>query len=195
MIAVISFISLFSIVNVRAASVKDNGERMDSKKAQAIISVQAKKVLESIKNLDLNALAKVVHPKKGLRFSPYSMVVPKEDKLFKADQINSLLKDSKKYEWGAYDDSAEPILLTFADYYKKFIYDRDYAKAPKVGYNKKIGYGNTLNNSFEMYPNSIIVEYNFPGSEGMDWSSLKLAFEEYKGQWYLVGIIHDCWTI
>jgi hypothetical protein len=29
----------------------------------------------------------------------------------------------------------------------------------------------------------------------MDWRSLRLVFEEQGGSWYLVGIVHDQWTI
>jgi hypothetical protein len=43
------------------------------------------------------------------------------------------------------------------------------------------------------------VEYHFSGFdkkfEGMDWASLKLVFENSNNEWYLVGIVHDQWTI
>ena len=56
-----------------------------------------------------------------------------------------------------------------------------------------------LENQFEVYDNPIIVEYYFPGFnpeyEGMDWKSLRLVFEQYEDNWYLVGIIHNQWTI
>jgi hypothetical protein len=29
----------------------------------------------------------------------------------------------------------------------------------------------------------------------MDWESLRLVFQEEGGVWYLVGVIHDEWTI
>jgi len=43
------------------------------------------------------------------------------------------------------------------------------------------------------------VEYHFPGIDpqygGLDWRSLRLVFQQSGGEWYLVGIIHDQWTI
>ena len=70
-----------------------------------------------------------------------------------------------------------PITLKFSDYYKRFIYDADFLNAEQVGYNKVLGHGNTLNNSFDVYKNSIIVEYYFSGFdpqyEGIDWRSLR----------------------
>jgi hypothetical protein len=74
---------------------------------------------------------------------------------------------------------------------------RQYAE--QIGYNTVLGHGNSLNNSFEIYKDSIIVEYYFSGLdpqyEGMDWRSLRLVFEEKDDIWYIVGIIHDQWTI
>ena len=62
-----------------------------------------------------------------------------------------------------------------------------------------MGQGNTLINSSEIYKDAIIIEYHFSGFdpqyEGMDWRSLRLAFEKVNDIWYLVGIIHDQWTI
>jgi hypothetical protein len=59
--------------------------------------------------------------------------------------------------------------------------------------------GNMIENQFEVYKDSIIVEYHIPEIdpqfEGLDWQSLRLVFEEYDGSWKLVGIIHNQWTI
>ena len=135
----------------------------------------------------------------GVRFSPYAYVDVDKDLVFTADKVKKLATDSTLYLWGYYDGSGEPIRLKFSDYYKKFIYDVDFLNAEQVGYNKTLGHGNSLNNSFEVYKNSIIVEYYFSGFDpqygGMDWRSLRLVFEKKNDVWYLVGIIHDQWTI
>jgi hypothetical protein len=59
--------------------------------------------------------------------------------------------------------------------------------------------GNSIDNSQEYYPGARIVEYYFPGFDpqyaGMDWRSIRLVFMEENNIWYLVGIIHDQWTI
>jgi hypothetical protein len=43
------------------------------------------------------------------------------------------------------------------------------------------------------------MEYHFSGFEaqyeGMDWESLRLVFIQEDSTWYLVGIVHDEWTI
>lgn len=68
-----------------------------------------------------------------------------------------------------------------------------------IGINNIIGKGNTTNNISEAYPQGQFVEFHFTGFNpeyaGIDWSSLRLVFEELDGTLYLVGIIHSQWTI
>ncbi|NLM21356.1 MAG: hypothetical protein GX207_06360 [Peptococcaceae bacterium] len=164
-----------------------------------IIDKRAIDVLTAIKNYDMERFADAIHPDKGVRFSPYGYVDVENNLVFTAEEVKKLAADSKTYLWGHYDGSGEPITLNFSDYYKQFIYDADFVNAEQVAYNKALGHGNTLNNSFEVYKNSIIVEYHFSGFdsqyEGIDWRSLRLVFEKKDDIWYLVGIIHDQWTI
>lgn len=166
---------------------------------KSMVEDYAKEAMAALKEKDMDKLSQLIHPEKGVRFSPYTYVEKDKDLVFSADKVKNLMEDTKKYIWGVYDGIGEPIELTFSDYYKKFVYDADFINAPQVGYNKAIGTGNTINNSFEFYKNSIIIEYHFPGIElkyeGMDWRSLKLVFEKYQDKWYIVGIIHDQWTI
>jgi hypothetical protein len=166
---------------------------------KGIIDGRAAEILTAIKNYDMVSFSKVVHPTKGVRFSPYAYVNESNDLVFTSEKIKAIDSDVTEYLWGNYDGSGEPIKLTFSQYYKKFIYDEDFINAKEVGFNKTIGTGNTTNNSFQVYKNSIIVEYHFPGFDpqysGMDWKSLRLAFEKVNDTWYVVGIIHDQWTI
>jgi hypothetical protein len=166
---------------------------------KSIIEKRATDVLTAIKNYDMKKLAGAVHPDKGVRFSPYAHVDVDRNLVFTAEEVKKLAADSTPYLWGYYDGSGEPITLKFSDYRKKFIYDVDFINAEQVGYNKTLGLGNSVNNSFEVYKNSIIVEYHFSGFDpeyaGMDWRSLRLVFEKKNNIWYLVGIIHDQWTI
>jgi hypothetical protein len=155
---------------------------------EAVLAMQAK---------DMNALARLVHPSNGVRFSPYSFV-KEEDLYFSPVELAGLMDNPNQYIWGAYDGSGEPINLSFADYFNEFIYDVDFVTAPQVSLNERLGQGNTIDNAAEFYPGSMIVEYHFPGFDeqysGMDWRSLRLVFENYKGRWVLSGIIHDEWT-
>ncbi|MFK7693827.1 hypothetical protein [Paenibacillus sp. HJGM_3] len=167
--------------------------------AKTWIEGRAAEVLQALKAQDMKKLAGYVHPELGVRFSPYTNVNKKTDMVIKADQLEKTFTDSAKRTWGAYDGSGEPISLSFAQYYAKFVYDHDYVKPEKTSYNEPIGKGNTVNNTREAYPKAILVECYFSGFdpklEGHDWASLKLVFEHTGTGWYLVGLVHDQWTI
>lgn len=166
---------------------------------KSIINKRAEEVLAAIKNKDMESFAKTVHPIKGVRFSPYAYVNESADLVFTADKVKGISSDTTEYLWGSYDGSGEPIKLAFTKYYEKFVYDADFINAKEVSYNKTLGKGNSTNNSFQVYKNSIIVEYHFPGFDpqysGIDWKSLRVVFEKTNDTWYVVGIIHDQWTI
>ncbi len=164
------------------------------------IEGRSKEILDAMKGRDFAKLAASVHPLKGVRLTPYSRVDPENDLLLTREQIAGAAADKNLYTWGHYDGSGEPIKLTIAEYFNKFVYDHDYLEeADEVGYNRRVIediYG--MDNSSEIYPGASQVEYYFAGSEefsGMDWSSLRLVLEKQDEAWYLVGIIHDQWTI
>ena len=194
--------------NIRDKVGKPNNNRQEELKlplspeqAQKLIEKQAKNVILAIKSRKMDVLAKYVDPERGLRFSPYAFVHigDKEDIVFSASQIKQFFSDRSKYVWGVYNGSGEPIEMTPEEYFNRFVYNVDFATAKSISYNKILGHGNVVENQFTVYPKSIIVEYYFPGFdpkyEGMDWQSLRLVFERSKGVWYLIGIIHNEWTI
>jgi hypothetical protein len=153
--------------------------------------------VSAIKNQDFATVAQYVYPTNGLRFSPYAYVKD-SDQVIPADKVAGLMEDSTVYNWGLHDGSGQPIDLTFANYYSEFIYDVDFANAPQVALNHRLGMGNSIDNNLEIYPGAMVVEYYFPGFDpqyqGMDWRSLRLVFQQFDNTWYLVGLIHDQWT-
>jgi hypothetical protein len=173
--------------------------------ANEAIAARAVESIMALRNRDLRALAQLVHPDKGVRFSPYAYVrtgaEPPEDRdqVFRAEQVGGLLADPTVYGWGRYDGSGLPIELTSEAYYERFVYDVDFAHPQVVGYNEAIGHGNTINNIETAYPDGVFVEYHFQGFdpqfEGLDWRSLRLVFDQKGDTWYLVGIVHAEWTI
>jgi len=172
---------------------KSTGEIKSEVESRAQIAIQ------SIKEKNMEKLASMVHPVKGVLFSPYSHIELNKHKVFTKEELRGLLESDKVYNWGDYDGSGEPIELTFKQYYDKFIYDLDFANAEKVAFNEIQQSGNTIVNISDVYPEGKFIDYYFPGIkagyDGMDWASLRLVFEEYDGQWYLVCIAHGQWTI
>ena len=156
-------------------------------------------VVSLISVQDFASLSLYIHPTQGVRFSPYAYVDVQNDLLFNAQDITGLPLDSTVYTWGAYDGSGFPIELSFADYYSRFVYDEDFANPHMIGLNNIIGFGNTLVNISSVYPNGVFLEFHFTGFDpqygGIDWRSLILVLEQFDGDWYLVGIVHNGWTI
>jgi outer membrane protein assembly factor BamB len=174
-------------------------ERMSVAEAEKIFAGRARAVLRAIKHGDMAKLSAFVHPRKGVRFSPYWYVQP-EDLIFNRKQIGKLFASKRKYNWGrAEDGSGEPIRLTVRQYFKQWVYDRDFLNVAQIGYNEIVGPPAPLICNFEdVYPEAIFVSFYDPGSQSqseLDWASLFLAFEKRGETWYLVGIIHNVWTI
>ena len=169
------------------------------------VAARAAQAIMALKERDLQRLAALAHPEKGVRFSPYTYVqvgpdaYGGEDLVFGSAQLPRLLADSTVYHWGVYDGSGEPIDLSFQEYYDRFVYGVDFARPDVVGLDEAVGWSSMINNIAEVYPEAVTVEYHFEGFEsqyaGMDWQSLRLVLEEEGGVWYLVGIVHDEWTV
>jgi hypothetical protein len=155
-------------------------------------------VINALAEKDMAKVANYVQPEMGVRFSPYGFV-REEHQVFLPDELAALVGSDQVYTWGAYDGTGDPIELTFDAYYQEFVYSSDFANPEQMGVNERIGQGNTINNIGEFYPGSSFVEYHFSGFdeeyEGMDWESLRLVFVQEDGTWWLVGIVHDEWTI
>ncbi|MDQ5823841.1 MAG: hypothetical protein M3441_06450 [Chloroflexota bacterium] len=167
--------------------------------AEATIGGRASEAIEALKNKDMQALSDLVHPEKGVGFAPYQYI-DETNLTLTREEIAGALADDTVRHWGAFDGTGDPMDMTFAEYYDRFIYNHDFAAAPNISYNQFKGHGNSINNMFVVYPEAIGVEYHFPGFdpqyEGMDWNALYLVFEKHTdGNWYLVHITHGQWTI
>jgi hypothetical protein len=170
---------------------------MPPSKARGLIRARARGVVEAIRTGDPGRIADTVHPEAGLRISIDGHVDENEDPLFSRDEIRVAGDDDARIRLGAADGTGEPIHDTLAGYLRR-IGGVDYGSADAVGYNRVIGRGNTINNVFEFFPEAIVVEYYWGGSEkyaGLDWRSVRLVFRMGRGNWYLAGIVEDQWTI
>ena len=198
------FIFLCIITLVCCKKNKNNGDQSLDKNNSAAVSDtlnenDVKGILSLLKSKDFKKLAIHIHPEDGLRLSPYGFVDVNKDQLFSKADFLKLTKTSKSVVWGNLDGSGDVIKLNFKDYYNKFIYDADFLFAEKLSYNKTISKGNSKNNVSDVYKDCVYAESYFrgfdPELEGKDWTSLKLVFKKFKGNYFLVGIIHDQWTI
>lgn len=169
--------------------------------AKKVIEARAQEVITALKETNITKLASLVHPQKGVQFSPYSYIYTATDVQVLGSNLATLWASPSLTHWGTFDGSGDPIDLTFPNYWAKFVYNANFAAAPQISYNTIIGKGNMINNVFSVYPATsyITVEYHFPGFDpqyqGMDWTSLRLVFTYAGSQWYLVAIVHDQHTI
>jgi hypothetical protein len=178
--------------------IPDKVQPVENVKQPVTVEKRGEEILTALKNNDMIILSEYVHPEKGVRLSPYTNV-KESDLVFSPEMVKMGPTFSRTFIWGAYDGSGEPIDLPFGQYFEKFVYDHDYLTARQKSVNSPIGSGNMINNVAEFYPGATVLEYHFSGFdpkyEGMDWTSLKLVLEKYNDEWYLVGIVHDGWTI
>ena len=166
-----------------------------SDSARRVIAERAQEVLALLAKKDVGKLASFVHPELGVSFSPYGFI-SKASRKFKIEELASLWKNKQKFFWGLYNGSGKPIRRTFPEYFKRFVCDRDYS-CSLIAYNV-VQRTDMFVNIFEVYPRSIVVDHLFlatPEFEEMDWRALRLVFTEFQGEWYLVHIVHDEWTI
>ena len=158
---------------------------------------RANLALYSLKYKDGMQLSKFVHPSKGLRFTPYA-TLDDTNLSFSVQEVAALFVDNIVRTWGVTDGKGDDIKATFTEYYEQFVFDADFADADEIGRNAIIGSGNSLINIEDIYPQASFIEYFIKGSEeydGMDWKGLRLIMEWFDGEWFLVAVAHDQWTV
>ncbi len=177
---------------------RENTSSIDAANKDSIILATTKQVLTAIKDKDYAKLATYIHPIEGIRFTPYAYVDTTRDIYFKREQFNAVHKQDVLI-WGNYDGSGDTIRLSIDDYFNRFVYNHDFLHAEKTSLNKITGKGNSTNNLEEVYSDCVFTESYFSGFDknvdGMDWASLRLVYKKYDKRYYLVGIVHDQWTI
>jgi hypothetical protein len=162
----------------------------------AAVGPRAVAVLDALRTKDMRALSTLVHPDRGVRFSPFSYV-DASDVLLTRAQILVAMRGPRVRRWGTYDGTGGPIVMTFAQYHARFIWDVDFTKAGA----RPADFGeNAIDNAKDFYaPDGVVVEYYFDGGDprfgGMDWRALRLVMAPQDGDYYLVGVVHAEWTI
>ena len=172
--------------------------KTDEYSQQDSIKAVGEQILISLKENNFNELIKYF-PEDGVLFSPYGYVDTARSKKLSSDDFLAAVNKKWILTWGSYDGTGDPIKLTVPNYLKKFVYNADYLNAEATGYDEVLKQGNSVNNLKEIYPNSHFIDYHFSGFDqklnGLDWTSLRLVIQEQNGEYFLVAIIHDQWTV
>ncbi len=193
---------LAALTGIRSASVQppaqEEAQALDREDTAALLSAAAD-AARFLRDRDYQALSAMVHPERGVTFTPYSSVDPEMDQNFSSEELAYAAENEKRYLWGYTDGRGSPIWMTIPEFMDSYIFSQDYTKAPQVAVDQVLISGNALENLTQAYPGCRFVEFSYPGidpvMEGMDWCSLKLVFEPGETQWLLVGVIHSQWTI
>ncbi|MBT4922680.1 MAG: hypothetical protein HON23_06700 [Rickettsiales bacterium] len=178
-----SFFSEF----IRSTKYHNSDKMIPEPEARAIMKVKADLVIKAIKFKNFTLLKQMIHPKHGVRFSPY-LYVMSTDIVFSGENIKSRYDNDYVYDWGA-NRSHRNLRMSFSEYYRRYIYNYDYAISNDITYNQLSETGNVVDNIYSFYPNSIIVEYYADRQVEVKEAFLRLVFEEYKDDWFLSGII------
>jgi hypothetical protein len=149
---------------------------------------------------DAERLTSLVHPEKGVRFSPSAFVNVDQDVVLSRDQIKDFWKDSTSYRWGYAEGTGDPIMMTPAAYAERYILDRDFSNATSVNVNDDQATGTTYNNAADIYPAAMRIEYYIDPAvkdpqRVNEWAAIRLVLENVQGCWLLIGVIHDEWSV
>lgn len=185
-------------VNAKGKTITDSSiiSRTKITKDQSLKKIN-EDIIQALKDKNFKKFVEFIHPEKGVRFSMYAFVNPKEDKKFSKADFIRYQPAKTLFTWGTMDGSGDLYRATIRDYLVDWVYSKDFATA-QVSLNAFQGKGNSLNNVKEIYPNADFTENFIKGSEansGMDWKCLRLVFEEFQGTYYLIGVVNDQWTI
>ena len=174
-----------------AASVKDSVTDED-------LIQNAKMIVKHFKNKEYNQIAEYVG-QQGLRFSAYAFVDTTKDVVLNAQQIRNAATSKDVHIWGAFDGSGDPIKMTIQEFFADFVIDADFLNKGKISINNFSQRGNTINNIREAYSDCKWIEFFIDGENpeycGLDWKALRLVFRQVEGKAWLVGVVHDEWTI
>lgn len=200
---IIFLVLAIALFSCSGNSKKDNNTTNDSTQVVAapsdsLLIEYSTKVLQNFESENYRALAEWVS-KEGVRFSAYAFIDTTNDMVLSADKIKTAASSTEKLNWGSFDGSGDPIEMTMVDYFADFVTDAAFAKSDEITVNKVSQRGTTNNNIEEAYPGCDVVDFFIKGEnpdfDGMDWKALRLIFKTTEGKTWLVGVVHDEWTI
>ncbi len=151
---------------------------------------------DCIKSGDFQALSELVHPDFGVYVSPSATLNISTNRWFSQAAFAHLGGNRDSLVWGLEGSSEKEIEYTAADFFSYVLYSRDYLNAPVISIDRVAKQGNALENVQEVFPGAHFVDLYFPPNnpDDIDWSILRLVFENSDKEPKLVAIIHSEYT-
>lgn len=154
--------------------------------------------IKALKEKNIDNLAKVTS-EEWIRFSPYSYVDKDIHINLKKEELKEAIESEIDYVRGTEDGIGEPILMTFKNYFKRFVYDEDFQQLAEKNYDEYFQRWNTINNIEDIYPGTSTVEFFIPWLNPEYWwldrQALNLVLKLENNQWKIRAIVHNEWTI
>ena len=130
----------FTVLLIGAASCREvrspqPAARSDAQAEPSVLQA-AKQVVEAFRAKDGMRLAVLVHPEKGVQFSPSAYVNIENDVVFSSAQVSQFWTDHKTFTWGFADGTGDAINMTPSEYYDRYIMNRDFSKPSAISVNE-----------------------------------------------------------
>lgn len=193
---VISFTLTTSCSNSNAKTSKLVEHKITKKETLISLSNQ---ILDDLATGEFSQFINLVHPTKGVLFSPYGHIDLIHSKPLNRASLSYYYSKDDLLFFGMNDGTGDSIKMDLKNYLKMYVNTPNYIKSKDISLNQIHHSGNELENMSDAFPNADYIEYYFSGFDkqyaGMDWKALRLVWENYENKWYLVGIVRACWTI
>ena len=177
---------------VEFSSVDDKDTEVTLKNDVDSVKFIAAKAMKALKAKDYVALSTTIHPASGVRFSRYGIVAASDVPMLPGQFIENI-RSKAIFTWGTEENSKRQIRMDIPTYLSSFVYDADFLKANQISFNASAGKGNTIDLIQKNYVNDKYLEYYLSDAfaENAEWKTLTFVFENYKNQYYIVGMIHN----
>lgn len=154
--------------------------------------------IKALKEKNIDNLVKVTS-KEWIRFSPYSYIDKDIHITMQKEELRKAFESETQYVRWSEDGTGDPILMTFKNYLKRYVYDTDFQQMSEKYYDQNFQRWNTINNLEDIYTWVSTIEYFVPGInpeyEWMDRRWLTLVLQQEESERKIRAIIHNEWTI
>ena len=153
----------------------------------------AQHMIKALSTKNLSAILSLIHPRKGIRLSEMVCFGGKDDKRFTRKQFKTYWKNNQPIDWGHTYGRGDLIRKDLRNYVDDLsLNPRSINKIEKL--DKKLrcfptkGFGALKGYSLRhTNPHSKTRDY--------DWRGIIIVLAPYQGNWYVVGMLRDRWTI
>ena len=158
------------------------------------------RVMDALSKPDFGKLAALVHPTLGLRFGYYGSVA---EPRFTPREVQAFARGGT-FLFGYHDGSGSPNYDTPAGFIATSLAAAEFRRPDRIGFDTWVQGdalrqpGSTAGELAWTFPDALFAELvldaGSPQNPGL-WRTLTLFFSPFQGDFRLVGLVHDGWTI